>query len=126
MKYLISILALVLTLNVFSQNQLPDSCFTKKQVMDISFTIDSLWYLDSINKLIIEQQSSIIADYDWQIELDKANLAYKDDYIEILRSSIDTYEIERDEYFKWYNKKSVWFGIGVIATTIVFKIVAGF
>jgi len=126
MKYLISILALVLTLNVFSQNQLPDSCFTKKQVLDISFTIDSLWYLDSINKLIIEQQSSIIADYDWQIELDKANLAYKDDYIEILRSSTDTYEIERDEYFKWYNKKSVWFGIGVIATTVVFKIVAGF
>jgi hypothetical protein len=126
MKYLISILALVLTLNVFSQNQLPDSCFTKKQVLDISFTIDSLWYMDSINKLIIEQQSSIIADYDWQIELDKANLAYKDDYIEILRSSTDTYEIERDEYFKWYNKKSVWFGIGVIATTIVFKIVAGF
>jgi len=126
MKYLISILALVLTLNVFSQNQLPDSCFTKKQVLDISFTIDSLWYMDSINKLIIEQQSSIIADYDWQIELDKANLAYKDDYIEILRSSTDTYEIERDEYFKWYNKKSVWFGIGVIATTVVFKIVAGF
>lgn len=125
MKYLISILALVLTLNVFSQNQLPDSCFTKKQVLDISFTIDSLWYMDSINKLIIEQQSSIIADYDWQIELDKANLAYKDDYIEILRSSTDTYEIERDEYFKWYNKKSVWFGIGVTTSAILIKFILG-
>jgi hypothetical protein len=126
MKYLISILALVLTLNIFSQNQIPDSCFTKKQVLDISFTIDSLWYLDSINKLIIEQQSSIINDYDLQDELYKVNLTYKDDYISMLQSTITAYEDERTKYYKWYNRKSVWVGIGVIATTVVFKIVAGF
>jgi len=126
MKYIISILALVLTLNVFSQNQIPDSCFTKKQVLDISFTIDSLWYLDSINKLIIEQQSSIIFDYDLQTELYNTNLKYKDDYISMLQSTITAYEDERTKYYKWYNRKSVWVGIGVIATTVVFKIVAGF
>jgi hypothetical protein len=126
MKYIISILALVLTLNVFSQNQIPDSCFTKKQVLDISFTIDSLWYLDSINKLIIEQQSSIISDYDLQTELCNTNLKYKNDYISMLQSTITAYEDERTKYYKWYNRKSVWVGIGVIATTVVFKIVAGF
>ena len=126
MKYIISILALVLTLNVFSQNQIPDSCFTKKQVLDISFTIDSLWYLDSINKLIIVQQSSIISDYDLQTELYNTNLKYKDNYISMLQSTITAYEDERTKYYKWYNRKSVWVGIGVIATTIVFKIVAGF
>lgn len=126
MKYIISILALVLTLNVFSQNQIPDSCFTKKQVLDISFTIDSLWYLDSINKLIIVQQSSIISDYDLQTELYNTNLKYKDDYISMLQSTIIAYEDERTKYYKWYNRKSVWVGIGVIATTVVFKIVAGF
>jgi hypothetical protein len=126
MKYIISILALVVTLNVFSQNQIPDSCFTKKQVLDISFTIDSLWYLDSINKLIIVQQSSIISDYDLQTELYNTNLKYKDNYISMLQSTITAYEDERTKYYKWYNRKSVWVGIGVIATTIVFKIVAGF
>jgi hypothetical protein len=76
--------------------------------------------------LIIEQQSSIINDYDLQDELYKVNLTYKDDYISMLQSTITAYEDERTKYYKWYNRKSVWVGIGVIATTVVFKIVAGF
>lgn len=125
MKYIISIILLVISLNTFSQKQIPDSCFTKKQIMDISYTIDSLWYLDSINKLIINEQRSIINDYNTYSKLDSTTIAQKNIQIHALTDSNRIYANERNEYYKWYNKKSVWFGIGVTTSAILIKFILG-
>lgn len=125
MKYVISIILLVISLNTFSQKQIPDSCFTKKQIFDISYTIDSLWYLDSINKLIINEQRSIINDCNTYSKLDSITIAQKDIQIKALNDSNRTYANERTEYYKWYNKKSVWFGIGVTTSAILIKFILG-
>ena len=125
MKYVISIILLVISLNTFSQKQIPDSCFTKKQIMDISYTIDSLWYLDSINKLIINEQRSIIHDYNTYSKLDSITIAQKDIQIHALTDSNRIYADERTEYYKWYNKKSVWFGIGVTTSAVLIKFILG-
>lgn len=125
MKYVISIILLVISLNTFSQKQIPDSCFTKKQIMDISYTIDSLWYLDSINKLIINEQRSIIHDYNTYSKLDSITIAQKDIQIHALTDSNRIYADERNEYYKWYNKKSVWFGIGVTTSAVLIKFILG-
>ena len=125
MKYIISIILLVISLNTFSQKQIPDSCFTKKQIMDISYTIDSLWYLDSINKLIINEQKSIIRDHDAYSKLDSLTIAQKDIQIHALTDSNRIYADERTEYYKWYNKKSVWFGIGVTTSAVLIKFILG-
>jgi hypothetical protein len=125
MKYIISIILLVISLNTFSQKQIPDSCFTKKQIMDISYTIDSLWYLDSINKLIINEQRSIINDYNTYSKLDSTIIAQKNIQIHALTDSNRIYANERNEYYKWYNKKSVWFGIGVTTSAILIKFILG-
>ena len=125
MKYIISIILLVISLNTFSQKQIPDSCFTKKQIMDISYTIDSLWYLDSINKLIINEQRSIIHDYNTYSKLDSITIAQKDIQIHALTDSNRIYADERNEYYKWYNKKSVWFGIGVTTSAVLIKFILG-
>ena len=125
MKYIISIILLVISLNTFSQKQIPDSCFTKKQIMDISYTIDSLWYLDSINKLIINEQRSIINDYNVYSKLDSTTIAQKNIQIHALTDSNRIYANERNEYYKWYNKKSVWFGIGVTTSAVLIKFILG-
>lgn len=125
MKYIITIILFVISLNTFSQKQIADSCFTKKQIMDISFTIDSLWYLDSLNKLIINEQRSIINDYNVHSKLDSITIAQQNIQIRALRDSNRIYADERNKYYKWYNKKSVWFGVGVTTSAILIKFILG-
>jgi len=125
MKYIISVILLIVSLNTFSQKQISDSCFTKKQIFDISYTIDSLWYLDSINKLIIDEQKSIMRDHDAYSKLDSLTIAQKNIQIKALNDSNRTYANERTEYYKWYNKKSVWFGIGVTTSAVLIKFILG-
>jgi len=125
MKYIISVILLIVSLNTFSQKQISDSCFTKKQIFDISYTIDSLWYLDSINKLIIDEQKSIMRDHDAYSKLDSLTIAQKNIQIKALNDSNRIYANERTEYYKWYNKKSVWFGIGVTTSAVLIKFILG-
>lgn len=125
MKYIISVIILIVSLNTFSQKQISDSCFTKKQILDISYTIDALWYLDSINKLIIDEQKSIIRDHDAYSKLDSLTITQKNIQIHALTDSNLIYANERTEYYKWYNKKSVWFGIGVTASAVLIKFILG-
>ena len=59
MKWLIYIL-FISTYN-FSFAQI-DTCFTEKEIHQISETLDSLYYIDSVNNQLFLQQSSLIED----------------------------------------------------------------
>ena len=125
MKYILTILLSSVIFYTNAQKQLSDSCFTKKQVLDISFTIDSLFYIDSVNNEMIKEYKSIIHDFKIHSKLDSTIIAEKDLQLRSLRNINSMYIAERIENNKWYNKKSFWFGLGVTSTTILVKIISG-
>lgn len=116
------LISIILSSTSFAQ-QIPDSCFTKKQVLDISYTLDSLYYVDSINSLIISEQKSIINDLDAYKKLDSIHIQQQLIQIKSLKSSVNIYEKERSKYYKWYNKKTTWFGIGFTTSMIILKMI---
>lgn len=114
------ILSAFICLNANSQT---DTCFTKDEILDISFTLDSLTQLDSINKIIINKQQNIIAKLDRIISLDSIQKRYDADRIRILTNNIDIY-LEREKLIKpkWYDNNTIWFVGGIITTAITGKL----
>lgn len=124
MKYLIFLISLLISINVSSQNS--DTCFTEQEVLDISFTLDSLYYLDSVNVKIIAEQKIIIKDQENLIRLDSLENDFKQKKISLLQDNITLYQ-QRERYFdlqlkqlqpKWYDHKAIWFASGIITTLL--------
>jgi len=129
MKYLISLIALLISINVSSQNS--DTCFTEQEVLDISFTLDSLYYLDSVNTKIITEQKSIIKDQENLIQLDSLENDFKQKKITLLQDNITLYQ-QREIWFdlqlkklqpKWYDHKALWFAGGIITTLLTGQLI---
>lgn len=99
--------------------QIPDTCFTEQEIIQISTTLDSLWEADAINNTLIHQQHDIINDYRYLIKLDSMQIAYQKQQIVYLNNNIDLY-IRRQQKMqpKWYDSKELWFGSGIIATIL--------
>ena len=74
MKWLIYVVFIVICNFSFAQS---DTCFTEKQIHQISETLDSLHYNDSVNNQIILQQTSLIVDLEHLIKLDSLQLEYR-------------------------------------------------
>ena len=53
MKWLICILYITICNFLFAQ---ADTCFTQKQIHNISETLDSLYYIDSVNNQLISKK----------------------------------------------------------------------
>jgi hypothetical protein len=115
------ILFLFICLNANSQT---NTCFTKEEILDISFTLDSLTQLDSINKIIITKQQNIIAKLDSVISLDSIQKHYNEERIRLLTNNIDLY-IKREKLIepKWYDNNTIWFVGGIITTAITGKLI---
>jgi hypothetical protein len=114
------ILSLFICLNANSQT---DTCFTSEEILDISFTLDSLTQLDSINKIIITKQQNIIAKLDRVMSLDSIQKHYNEERIRLLTNNIDLY-IKREKLIepKWYDNNTIWFVGGIITTAITGKL----
>jgi hypothetical protein len=122
MKLFITILLVLVGFTVNAQ--VPDTCFTSKQVLDISYTLDSIFYIDSINTKLINEQKSIITDYKQLIKLDSLESQYKDKKIELLQSNINLY-VEREKLLKpkWYQHRIIAFGGGMATVLITSKLI---
>ena len=81
MKWLIYVSFIILC--NFSIAQV-DTCFTEKQIHQISETLDSLYYIDSVNNKLILQQTSLIEDLEHITKLDSLQLEYKQQQINLL------------------------------------------
>jgi hypothetical protein len=116
MKWLIYVLFTIICNVSFAQ---VDTCFTQKQIHQISETLDSLYYIDSVNNQLISQQSSLIEDLDHIIKLDSLQLNYKTKQINLLNSNIDLY-VERQKKLepKWHDNKLLWFTSGILTSAI--------
>ena len=104
--------------------QINDTCFTSEEIIDISETLDSLYYLDSINNEIISQQETLISELETVIRLDSIELIYTDKKISLLNDNINLY-IEREKYLKpkWYDNKVIWFGTGILTAVLTGKMI---
>ena len=104
--------------------QMSDTCFTSDEIIDISETLDSLYYTDSLNNEIISQQETLISELETIIKLDSIQLLYTDRKIELLNENINLY-IEREKYLKpkWYDNKVIWFGGGILTTLLTGKMI---
>tara|TARA_R100000479_G_scaffold110191_1_gene55405 strand:+ start:74 stop:400 length:327 start_codon:yes stop_codon:yes gene_type:complete len=103
---------------------MPDTCFTSEEIIDISETLDSLYYLDSINNEIISQQETLISELETVIRLDSIELIYTDKKVSLLNDNINLY-IEREKYLKpkWYDNKVIWFGTGILTAVLTGKMI---
>ena len=121
MKYFFIILYLCPAL-VFTQ--VADTCFTSTEIVQISETIDSLYYLDSINNKIILEQEVLISDLEKVIILDSLENLYLNQKNEFLNDNINLY-IEREKLLqpKWYDKKGLWFSAGILTTLLTGKLI---
>ena len=104
--------------------QIADTCFTSKEIIDISETLDSLYYMDSINTEIISQQEILISDLETVIRLDSIELIYTNAKVKLLNENINLY-IEREKYLKpkWYDHKIIWFGTGILTALFTGKMI---
>ena len=119
MKYLLIIL--LFPVIAFSQ---ADTCFTEEEIMDISFTLDSLTELNDINNAIIREQEYVIKDLHHLIYLDSAEIYHYKRQVDALNKNIELY-IQREKYIepKWYNNKAIWFSGGILSTILTAKLI---
>ena len=108
----------ILLFPVFALTQtIPDTCFTQQEIIDISYTLDSLYAADSINNALIEKFETLTMQHEKLIKLDSLQLRYKDQQIALLQENVEIY-IRRERYLKpkWYDSKGLWFGLGIFTT----------
>jgi len=117
------ILILLFPIVGFSQTVV-DTCFTEQQIHDISETLDDLYYKDSVNTQLLNQQTAVINKQDELIKLDSMQLVYKQQQIDLLETNINLYvEQQKKLQPKWYNNKALWFGAGIITTVLTGKLI---
>tara|TARA_R110000796_G_scaffold99965_2_gene208425 strand:- start:481 stop:861 length:381 start_codon:yes stop_codon:yes gene_type:complete len=109
---------------LISFGQLADTCFTSDEIIDISETLDSLYYMDSLNNKIITEQDNLISDLETIIRLDSIELIYTNIKLKLLNENIDLY-IEREKHLrpKWYDHKAIWFSTGILTTLFTGKMI---
>lgn len=101
-----------------------DTCFTEQEVLDISFTLDSLTELNNINDKIIREQEYVIKDLRHLLYLDSAEISYYKRQIDALNKNVELY-IEREKTIKpkWYDNKTIWFASGIVSTILTAKLI---
>lgn len=117
------LLILLFPISCFAQ-EVEDTCFTEQQILDISFTLDSLQKVIDISDDIILEQEFLIEKQSKLIELDSVQLSYKTQQIELLQKNVNLY-VEREKRLqpKWYDNKTIWFGAGILTSLLVFQLV---
>lgn len=101
-----------------------DTCFTQQEILDISFTLDSLTELNNINDKIIREQEYVIKDLRHLLYLDSAEISYYKRQIDALNKNVELY-IEREKAIKpkWYDNKTIWFASGIVSTILTAKLI---
>ena len=82
-------LLIILLFPMFALTQTkPDTCFTQQEIIDISYTLDSLYAADSINNALIEKFETLTMQHEKLIKLDSLQLRYKDQQIALLQENV--------------------------------------
>ena len=120
--FLIPLIAL--SQKVSKQKSKPDTCFTQQEILDISFTLDSLYEVIDLQKQTIKHYEFLTADLKQLIKLDSLHINYQQVQIGALRKNIDIY-VEREKLTqpKWYDNKIIYFTGGILTTVLTSKLI---
>ena len=120
--FLIPLIAL--SQKVSKQKSKPDTCFTQQEILDISFTLDSLYEVIDLQKQTIKHYEFLTADLKQLIKLDSLHINYQQVQIGALRKNIDIYvEREKINQPKWYDNKIIYFTGGILTTVLTSKLI---
>ena len=120
--FLIPLIAL--SQKVSKQKSKPDTCFTQQEILDISFTLDSLYEVIDLQQQTIKHYEFLTSDLKQLIKLDSLHINYQQVQIGALRKNIDIY-IEREKLNqpKWYDNKIIYFSGGILTTILTSKLI---
>jgi hypothetical protein len=120
MKFIISTLIVLLSFNAFSQDTIKISQF---EIDGVISAMDTLMEQDSINNILIEQQTIQINNFKTLTKQDSILLIYKNQEIDLLNGQIKLYNDKLKVVDKWYNKRWVGFIMGVAATATMIHVI---
>ena len=86
---------------------------------DIIATMDTLIEQDSINNLIIEQQTTQLINYYTLAKQDSMLLSFKSKEVQLLSEQIKLYEQRIKVIDKWYNRRPFGFILGITTTVVL-------
>ena len=101
-----------------------DTCFTPQEILDISFTLDSLTAVTELQEQTIKHLDYLVLDLKQLIKLDSIHINYQQTQIDALRKNVDIY-IEREKIIapKWYDNKIIYFTGGILTTVLTSKLI---
>jgi hypothetical protein len=120
MKFIISTLIVLLSFNAFSQDTIKIS---QSEIDGVISAMDTLMEQDSINNILIEQQTIQINNFKILAKQDSILLMYKNQEIDLLNGQIKLYDNRLKVVDKWYNKRWVGFIMGVAATATMIHVI---
>jgi hypothetical protein len=128
MKTILTLLLLIpvitLSQKVSKPKSKPDTCFTQQEILDISFTLDSLTAVTELQEQTIKHLDYLVLDLKQLIKLDSIHINYQQTQIDALRKNVDIY-IEREKIIapKWYDNKIIYFTGGILTTVLTSKLI---
>ena len=94
-----------------------DTCFTKEQIKNIYYKIQKLELVNRLNDSIIYHYNNQYNDFKLYIKNDSIKTNGYIQTINLLNEKNDVLKKTIDELEpKWYNDKTLWFGLGVIVS----------
>ena len=125
MKRIVVIFALMISFSGNTQKtSKPDTCFTKQEILDISYTLDSLNAVITLNDELLKRTNLLNLDLKYIIKLDSMQINYYKIQTAALHKNIEIY-VEREKYTKpkWYDNKIFYFTSGIFTTILTAKLI---
>lgn len=113
----------IMLLDINKYNVDLDTCFTKDEIKNIYYKIKKLELINTINDSIIYQYNNQYNDIRQFIKNDSLKTHSYIQTINLLNEKNDVLKKTINELEpKWYNDKTIWFGLGVALTLFAYNI----
>lgn len=113
----------IMLLDINKYNVDLDTCFTKDEIKNIYYKIKKLELINTINDSIIYQYNNQYNDIRQFIKNDSLKTNSYIQTINLLNEKNDVLKKTINELEpKWYNDKTIWFGLGVALTLFAYNI----
>lgn len=118
------IICLLLLINInIGYSQQDSTCFSDKEVIKIYHHIDSLEQVSEINNKIINEYEKQIFMYESIKYKDSLIFIQQQNQLDIYKDQVKLLQLTIDEVQpKWYDNKTIWFGLGVFLTIFAIKL----
>jgi len=122
MKNILILCMLCSFLTVAQKKQKIDTCFTKQQILDISFTLDSLEQINEHKDYIISKHILLDSLKETRYRLLKDQYSYCTAQRDTLHTTLTEYIKQHEpEEPKWYDNNLLYFISGILLTAFILR-----